>query len=135
MQKHKKQQIALVMATALLLPVGTTAEAEAPLKPVITMLSAEQKALQDPKQYAQEQFAEFNWSDEQFACLSKLWGKESGWNHLADNPHSTAFGIAQMLGEDSLLVSVQIDRGLRYVEHRYGSPCVAWRFWQINKYY
>lgn len=135
MQKHKKQQIALVMATALLLPIGTTAEAEAPHQPVSLVLSAEQKALQNPKQYAQEQFAEFNWSDEQFACLSKLWGKESGWNHLADNPHSTAFGIAQMLGEDSLLVSVQIDRGLRYVEHRYGSPCMAWRFWQINKYY
>lgn len=135
MQKQKIQKISLIAVTALLIPFGTPAEAEAPHKPVEIILTAEQIAAQDPKQYAKDQFAQFNWTDEQFSCLGKLWGKESGWNHLADNPHSTAFGIAQMLGEDSLLVSVQIDRGLRYVEHRYGSLCVAWQFWQRNKWY
>ena len=135
MNKQKTQQIALVMATALLLPVGTSAEAEAPHQPAKVVLTVEQIALQNPKQYAKDQFAKYNWSDDQFACLAKLWGKESGWNHLADNPNSTAFGVAQMLGEKSLLISVQIDRGLRYLEHRYGSPCVGWRFWQQNKWY
>jgi hypothetical protein len=132
MQNQKHKQMALIMATALLLPMSTPAEAEAPVKKVLTV---EEIALQNPKQYAKDQFAKYNWSDDQFACLSKLWGKESAWNHLADNPHSTAFGIAQMLGEDSLLVSVQIDRGLRYLEHRYGSPCLGWKFWQRNKWY
>lgn len=135
MKKQQIQQIALVMATALLLPVGTSAKAEAPHQPAKVVLTVEQIALQNPKQYAKDQFAKYNWSDDQFACLSKLWGKESGWNHLADNPNSTAFGVAQMLGEKSLLISVQIDRGLRYLEHRYGSPCVGWRFWQQNKWY
>jgi hypothetical protein len=135
MQKQKYQKMALIMATALLIPFGTPAEAEAPHKPIELTLTAEQIALQNPRKYAQNQFGKFNWSDEQMSCLGKLWGKESGWNHLADNPHSTAFGVAQMLGEDSLLISVQIDRGLRYVEHRYGSPCVAWQFWQRNKWY
>jgi hypothetical protein len=132
MQNQKHKQMALIVATALLLPMSTPAEAEAPVKQVLTV---EEIALQNPKQYAKDQFAKYNWSDDQFACLSKLWGKESAWNHLADNPHSTAFGIAQMLGEDSLLVSVQIDRGLRYLEHRYGSPCLGWKFWQLNKWY
>jgi hypothetical protein len=135
MQNQKIQKIALIAITALLIPFGTPAEAEAPHKPIELTLTAEQIALQNPKKYAQDQFDKFNWTDEQMSCLGKLWGKESGWNHLADNPHSTAFGIAQMLGEDSLLVSVQIDRGLRYVEHRYGSPCMAWQFWQRNKWY
>jgi hypothetical protein len=135
MQKQKIQKIALIAVTALLIPFGTPAEAEAPHKPVEIILTAEQIAAQDPKQYAKEQSKQYNWSDEQLICLNKLWGKESGWNHLADNPNSTAFGIAQMLGEDSLLVSVQIDRGLRYVEHRYGKPCLAWQFWQRNNWY
>ena len=135
MQKQKIQKISLIVATALLIPFGTPAVAEAPHKTVEIILTAEQIAAQDPKKYAKDQFAAFNWSDDQFSCLGKLWGKESGWNHLADNPHSTAFGIAQMLGEDSLLISVQIDRGLRYIEHRYGKPCLAWQFWQRNKWY
>jgi hypothetical protein len=132
MQKQKIQKISLVAITALLIPFGTPAEAEAPVKKVVTV---EEMALENPKKYAKEQFGKFNWTDEHFICLSKLWGKESAWNHLADNPHSTAFGIAQMLGEDSLLVSVQIDRGLRYLEHRYGNPCLGWQFWQRNNWY
>ena len=135
MHKQKIQKISLIMATALLIPFGTPAEAEAPHKPVEIILTAEQIALQNPKQYAKDQFAQYGWADEQFPCLGKLWGKESAWNHLADNPHSTAFGVAQMLGEDSLLISVQIARGLRYIEHRYGKPCLAWQFWQRNKWY
>ena len=135
MKKEKYQQIALVMATALLMPASTPTIAEAPAADITPVVTIEQKALQNPKKYAKDQFAKYNWSNDQFPCLAKLWGKESAWNHLADNPHSTAFGIAQMLGEKSLLISVQIDRGLRYIEHRYGKPCVAWQFWQRNNWY
>lgn len=135
MQKQKYQKMALIMATALLIPFGTPAEAEAPHKPVEIVLTAEQIALQNPKQYAKDQFAQFNWTDEQFICLGKLWGKESAWNHLADNPHSTAFGIAQMLGEDSKLPHEQIDNGLRYIQHRYEKPCNAWQHWQRRNWY
>lgn len=135
MQKEKYQKIALIMATALLIPFGTPAEAEAPYKPVEIIVTAEQIALQNPKQYAKDQFAQFNWSDNQFTCLGKLWGKESAWNHLADNPHSTAFGIAQMLGEDSTEPHIQINNGLRYIQHRYENPCAAWQFWQRNNWY
>jgi hypothetical protein len=78
---------------------------------------------------------EYNWNTDQHKCLVKLWGKESAWNPKADNPTSTAFGIAQMLKEDSTNGFVQISNGLRYIEHRYTNPCNAWEFWQRNNWY
>ena len=36
-------------------------------------------------------------SGSEFTCLENLWGKESGWNPNAQNPSSTAYGIAQFL--------------------------------------
>lgn len=78
---------------------------------------------------------EYGWNKAEFACLDNIWTKESHWNPEADNKNSTAFGIAQMLGEDSPNGFVQISNGLRYIEHRYSTPCEAWKFWQRNKWY
>jgi len=77
----------------------------------------------------------YGWDKQQSKCLNILWGKESAWNHEADNPTSTAYGIAQMLGEDSMNPYVQISNGLRYIEHRYSNPCAAWDFWKRNNWY
>lgn len=90
----------------------------------------------DYKDYAkQTSWIEYQWNIDQYQCLLKLWGKESAWDPEADNPNSTAFGIAQMLGEDSSNGFVQISNGLRYIEHRYTIPCNAWKFWQRNNWY
>lgn len=65
----------------------------------------------------------------QFGCLQSLWNRESHWNPHADNKHSTAYGIAQLLGETSRDGYVQILHGLAYIVGRYGSPggpCRAW---------
>lgn len=78
---------------------------------------------------------DYGWGKEQFKCLNILWGKESAWNPEADNPISTAFGIAQMLGEKSTNPVTQIRNGLRYIEHRYERPCAAWSFWLANRWY
>ena len=78
---------------------------------------------------------EYGYNKTQFACLSKLWGKESAWNHLADNPTSTAFGIAQMLGETSKDPATQIRNGLKYISFRYTKACNAWYYWQSNNWY
>ena len=60
------------------------------------------------------------------ACLVTLWTRESRFDHLADNPRSTAFGIAQLLRERSGEPELQILHGLRYLNHRYfGSACRA----------
>jgi len=59
-------------------------------------------------------------------CLVALWTRESRFDHLSDNPRSTAYGIAQLLGERSRDPELQVLRGLRYLEHRYGkSACRA----------
>jgi hypothetical protein len=90
----------------------------------------------EPREYARLLArSQYDWGDAEYKCLSILWGKESAWNHLSDNPHSSAFGIAQMLREKSKDPYQQIRNGLRYIEHRYSSPCNAWKFWQRNYWY
>ena len=60
-------------------------------------------------------------------CLIALWTRESRLDHYAKNQHgSSAFGIAQLLGERSREPELQILHGIRYLEHRYrGSACRA----------
>jgi hypothetical protein len=68
------------------------------------------------------------YNDNQIKCAITLWTRESRFDHLADNPRSTAYGIAQLLRERSSQPELQILRGVRYVEHRYrGSFCGAKR--------
>ena len=81
--------------------------------------------------YAQ---AGWGWEGREWECLKYLWSSESRFDHLADNPESTAFGIAQRLGERSKNPRIQILKGLRYIAHRYESPCRAWSHW-LKKYH
>lgn len=84
-----------------------------------------------PREYAKRASR----SSADYSCLYRLWMRESHWNHKADNPHSSAYGIAQMLHEKSRNPYVQIDHGLRYIAERYGSACAAWKHWQRNGWY
>ena len=59
------------------------------------------------------------YNDQQRKCAITLWTRESRLDHLADNPRSSAYGIAQLLRERSSDPSIQILHGIRYVEHRY----------------
>lgn len=93
--------------------------------------------------------AQYGWgSGNEWSCLDALWTRESGWNNLADNPSSHAYGIAQALpaskyphagqpaslGGSSSAVS-QIAWGLSYIKSRYGSPSAAWAHEQSNSWY
>jgi hypothetical protein len=83
-----------------------------------------------PKQYAKFAVGD----SKQFACLEQLWTKESNWRPKAQNKikinGKQAGGIPQILGlSPDLPAHLQINRGLDYIEHRYGSPCEAWAFW------
>lgn len=71
----------------------------------------------------------------QFKCLNELWTRESHWNHKANNPTSTAYGIPQLLKMTEKNPYRQIDLGLKYIEHRYGTPCKALRFSNRNHWY
>ena len=69
----------------------------------------------------------WGWDKKERACVYKIFMKESRFDHLAKNQQgSSAYGIAQMLGEKSKDPAVQILRAYRYIEHRYGTPCKAW---------
>jgi len=55
---------------------------------------------------------------------------------VADNPKSSAYGLFQMLKTPiGLPVSEQTERGLRYIEHRYDTPCEALRHHNRRNWY
>ena len=98
----------------------------------------------EPRDYAYVLVAKIWGERAEYGCLTKLWGKESAWNHRAANPTSTAFGIPQFLNSTWVNYGypvrpksphVQIEAGLKYITARYGSPCKAWSFWQERKWY
>ncbi|HVK27175.1 MAG TPA: transglycosylase SLT domain-containing protein [Nocardioides sp.] len=78
---------------------------------------------------------EFGFPEGQWAYLDALWHRESGWNHLAENPSSGAYGIPQSLPGTKMAVvgsdwrtnpETQINWGLAYIGARYGTPQKAW---------
>ena len=74
-------------------------------------------------------------NNQQYICLSVLYGKESAWNDKAVN--GSHYGIPQ--GRSIYLKTAnkyeQVDWGLAYIEARYGTPCAALRFFQKNNYH
>jgi hypothetical protein len=87
---------------------------------------------------------EFEWGDDQYSCLNRLWTKESHWNYKAHNYRSGAHGIAQALPAIKMEVIsddwrtnpvTQIRWGLRYIDLRYEDPCTAWAKWRSHRYY
>jgi hypothetical protein len=128
-----KTRIALILVVSFLFIATAPAKAEAPK--ISKQMTLEFIALQNPKQYAKIKMADYSWGHQQYVCLTALWGKESAWNHKADNPNSSAFGIAQMLGETAKHPLTQINNGLRYIKHRYDKPCNAWKFWRSRHWY
>ena len=71
----------------------------------------------------------------EYHCLVLLWDKESRWDPRADNPKSTAYGIPQLLKLKAKDPYTQIDLGLKYITHRYKTPCKAWSFHKRTGHY
>lgn len=93
---------------------------------------------EDSKAYARD--AVLVWADKQYMCLASLWGRESAWEHDAYNPQKVmgknAGGIPQILGmSPTTPPTMQIDRGIAYIKHRYITPCKAWAFHKKNGWY
>ena len=71
----------------------------------------------------------------QALCLIKLYGKESAFNRLAIgniNGSKQTYGIPQIKNPRLAAMSSieQVNEGIAYIEHRYDSPCHAWKHWQ-----
>jgi hypothetical protein len=94
--------------------------------------------VEDSKAYAQD--VVLAWANNQYECLDKLWTQESNWRSEAFNKikvmGKNAGGIPQILGLDPKTPApVQIDRGFAYIMHRYGTPCMAWKFHEQKGWY
>jgi len=106
-----------------------------PLIPVMkerTQATMEEK--NENRRIAREYSRALGYSRKEIACLLTLWTRESRFDHLAKprdrngRPVSSAFGIAQLLGERSGEPELQVLHGLRYLDHRFGgSACSALR--------
>ena len=80
--------------------------------------------------------AMYGWTGSQWNALNKLWGTyESGFRDNAQNPGSTAYGIAQFLdstwsgyGPKTSNPGLQIKYGLEYIHNRYRNPVDALGF-------
>jgi hypothetical protein len=89
-----------------------------------SLLIDESVAVDKPNHYRQWAFIQLNNIDE-FYCLDELYHKESRWNPLARN--GSHYGIPQ--GRSKWLATVngykQVEWGIKYNNHRYGSMCKA----------
>ncbi|AFV51372.1 hypothetical protein FDG66_gp52 [Streptomyces phage phiCAM] len=94
-----------------------------------------------PRELGKAAAAERGWTGSEWTALEDLWTRESDWNPTAQNPTSTAYGIAQFLDSTWKGYGIpktsdperQIEAGLRYIEARYGKPSKALAFWH-NRY-
>ncbi|WP_334137039.1 tape measure protein [Corynebacterium variabile] len=92
------------------------------------------------REMGKQMAARVGWTGDKWDALDQLWQHESGWNHLAQNPSSTAFGIPQFLDSTWASVGVaktsdpkqQIAAGIKYIQQRpdyQGDPRLAWQLW------
>jgi hypothetical protein len=90
----------------------------------------------NPWQIAGSLLPAYHWSSGQFRYLDLLWMRESGWNRLAYNHSSGAYGIPQAVPGDKMAAAgpdwrtsarTQIIWGMGYIQSRYGNPWNAWQ--------
>ena len=107
-------------------------------QPTQTKITPRDWVVKDSKAYAKDVVSA--WADNQYECLDKLWTQESHWRPEAFNKQKVmgknAGGIPQILGlNPKTPAPLQIDRGMKYIIHRYGTPCMAWKFHQRKGWY
>jgi hypothetical protein len=131
----------ILMATLGLLTQGHHKLFTPPVGRIPDGVISNRKATQDEKNhnkklakdYAQ---AGFGWQGREWECLLALWTRESRFDNYAKNQRgSSAYGIAQLLGERDSRAEYQILRGLKYISKRYQTPCKAKSFFLKHNYY
>jgi hypothetical protein len=130
---YKKIAMVLVVVVAVGIVSHSANRTENP-----TQISERQWKVADSKAYARD--VVLSWADNQYQCLHELWARESNWKSDAYNDvkvmGKNAGGIPQILGLDpDVPAPLQIDRGFAYIIHRYGTPCMAWKFHQRKGWY
>ena len=135
-----KGRIGLVLTVALLFLWVSTHEQQVQTILQVPVIKERTKATMEEKRENKALIVSYSralgYTKRETKCLLTLWTRESRLDHFADNPKSTAFGIAQLLRERSREPELQILHGLRYIEHRYsGSACRALRHSDRRNWY
>ena len=98
-------------------------------------------SLEDLKQYSQCLIIE-KWSNSHWKAFELILERESGWDHTAANPTSSARGLCQTMmsvheTDSDFLTNPrkQIRWCINYTEKRYGTPNIALAFWNENHYW
>ena len=131
----------ILMATLSLLIVGQDKLFQSPVGRIPDGVIESRKATQIEKNHnrkiAQDYAsAGFGWTGREWTCLKSLWTRESRFDNYAKNQRgSSAYGIAQLLGERDNRAEYQILRGLKYIDKRYQTPCKAYKFFLKHNYY
>ena len=83
------------------------------------------------------QYAHFQVGKTQTKCLFNIATKESNIRYNAINKSSGASGAWQFMNNKvrHLTPNEQVEWAIRYANHRYGSSCNAWKFWQRNNWW
>jgi hypothetical protein len=118
-------------------PEPKPSRSEASRKPVAKPSKTPTPTPSTPREIGKALAAERGWTAAQWTALEELWQVESGWDPNAQNPTSTAYGIAQFLDSTWLLVGAvktsdptkQIEAGLDYIARTYGLPTNALAAW------
>lgn len=94
------------------------------------------------KALARRMMLAMGWGAGQWPALEALWMRESGFDPMARNPSSGAFGIPQALPPSKMGPAAvagdpvaQIRWGLNYIRGRYGTPSRAWQHEKFAGWY
>ena len=142
----KRVKSGLILTVLLLLaiwihnPLPPLQQTTHPIITARTKATMEEK--RENRRIAREYSRALGYTPREAACLDTLWAAESRFDHLARPrdaqgvPRSSAYGIAQLLGERSGEPAIQILHGLRYLDHRFGgSACRALSFHKRHGFY
>lgn len=133
--KRRVVALAVLVITLSLYPiskVGTPVKSPIPEPTKATMEQKKANKLLAKK----IAWAGYGWKDKEWACLDKIFIKEAKYDHLAKNKSgSSAFGIGQILKETSANPMVQILHTYKYIQHRYKTPCSAYRWHTQHHWY
>jgi hypothetical protein len=129
------------MATLVLLSVGHNKLFPPPIGKIPDGVIENRKATKVEKDRNRKLAKEYasagwDWRGREWVCLESLWTRESRFDNYAINQQgSSAYGIAQLLGEKDHRSEYQILRGLKYIADRYHTPCRAYKFFLKHNYY
>ncbi len=114
-------------------------------KPKVKTIVKQAKIPQsDIQKQVQSIASEYGWgTGEQWEALSWIIQKESGFNPVAQNPKSTAYGLFQHLDmtrknyncPKTSDITIQVHCGVKYIKARYGDPIKTKIFWEKNRWY